>query len=268
MPRLLLLAFFLCPLVSCLDPAVEDKPSPLPEGPQTVKVTPQCAAVLLVGGGAVGAAVAATVLPALMYIAGFSSGGVLANSFAASWQSTMPLVAQGSLFALLQSAAAGGVGSTVVISAAAIGSTSGMLVMERTCSAIDNVPAGSAEAALVRTLVTVYAQLQPLSQAVQQGLQDTWKVAIATATDAVIAAHSARTSVAKSMTGHTLYRSLEHATRYVDHVARPAGQLLPTKEQVQTMMADIKQGAGDGGKRVKEMVASIRRFVINRGREA
>ena len=34
------------------------------------------------------------------------------------------------------------------------------------------------------------------------------------------------------------------------------------------MMADIKQGAGDGGKRVKEMVASIRRFVIHRGREA
>ena len=98
--------------------------------------------------------------------------------------------------------------------------------------------------------------------------QDTWKVAIATATDAVIAAHSARTSVAKSMTGHTLYRSLEHAARYVEHVERPAGQLLPTKEQVQTMMADIKQGAGDGVKRVKEMVASIRRFVIHRGREA
>lgn len=230
MPRLLFLAFFLCPLVSCLDPTVEDKPSPSQEGPQTVKVTPQCAAVLLVGGGAVGAAVAATVLPVLMYITGFSSGGVLANSFAASWQSTMPLVAQGSLFALLQSAAVGGVGSTVVISAAAIGSTSGMLVMERTCSAIDNVPAGSAEAALVRTLVTVYAQLQPLSQAVQQGLQDTWKVAIATATDAIISAHSARTSMAKSVTGYTLYRSLEHATRYVDqHVARPAGQLLPRR---------------------------------------
>ena len=41
-----------------------------------------------------------------------------------------------------------------------------------------------------------------------------------------------------------------------------------SKEQVQTMMADIKQGAGDGGKRVEEMVASIRRFVIHRGREA
>ena len=94
MPRLLLLAFLLCPLVSCLDPAVEDKPSSLSEGPQTVKVTTQCAAVLLVGGGVVGAAVAATILPALMYIAGFWSGGVLANSFAASWQSTMPLVAQ------------------------------------------------------------------------------------------------------------------------------------------------------------------------------
>ena len=34
------------------------------------------------------------------------------------------------------------------------------------------------------------------------------------------------------------------------------------------MMADIKQGVGDGGKRVEEMVASIRRFVIHRGREA
>ena len=96
----------------------------LESAPEVVNVTPSCAAVLLVGGGVAGAAVAATVLPAVMYIAGFSQGGVLAGSFAASWQSTMPFVAQGSLFAALQSAAAGGVGSTVVISAASVGSTS------------------------------------------------------------------------------------------------------------------------------------------------
>ena len=161
---------------------------PLFEGPEAVKVTPQCAAVLLVGAGAVGATVALAVLPALLYIAGFSSGGVLANSFAAAWQSALPLVAQGSIFALLQSAAAGGSGSSVMISAAAVGSTSGMLAMEQICSVIDNVPAASAEETLVRIFFKAYATLEPLSEVAQRGLQDAWKATIDTATYAVAAA--------------------------------------------------------------------------------
>lgn len=110
---------------------------------QVVNVSPACAAALLVGGGIAGVAVASTVLPAILYITGFAQGGVLAGSFAASWQSTMPLMAQGSLFAALQSAAAGVVGSTVVISAASVGSTSSVLFLQQACSAIDSVPAGS-----------------------------------------------------------------------------------------------------------------------------
>jgi hypothetical protein len=197
---------------------------------EAVKVSSQCAAVVLVGAGAVGATVALTVLPALLYIAGFSSGGVLANSFAASWQSTMPLVAQGSLFALLQSAAAGGIGSSVVISAAAVGSTSGMLVIEQTCSAIDNVPAGSAEEALVRIIVKAYATFEPLSEATRRALQGAWKYTIETATYAIAAAHDAQTYVTKSSAGHTLSQLAEHATRYVnDYITRPLGEALPTE---------------------------------------
>ena len=185
--------------------------------PDAVKVTPQCAAVLLVGGGVVGATVAATVLPALLYILGFSSGGVLGNSFAASWQSTMPLVAQGSLFAALQSAAASGVGSTVMISAAAVGSTSGALLMQQTCSAIDNVPAGSAEQALVLLFVKVYTQLSPLSQAARDGLQDTWKTTLELATRTVAVATNATTSLSESYRSGNL---MQHAVKAMEDAGK------------------------------------------------
>ena len=201
-----------------------DLPQILDGHPDAVRVTPQCAAVLLVGGGVVGATVAATVLPALLYILGFSSGGVLANSFAASWQSTMPLVAQGSLFAALQSAAASGMGSTVMISAAAVGSTSGALLMQQTCSAIDNVPAGSAEQALVLLIVKVYTQLSPLSQAARDGLQDAWKTTLELATRAVAVAANATNSLSESYRGGDLMqhaaKAMEHAGEYVTQTAK------------------------------------------------
>jgi hypothetical protein len=47
----------------------------------------------------------------LLWIRGFSAVGVTKGSFAAWWQSTMPLVAKGSIFAVLQSIAMGGTGA-------------------------------------------------------------------------------------------------------------------------------------------------------------
>lgn len=204
--------------------AVALQTGPLPQE-ASVKVTPQCAAVLLVGGGIVGATVAATALPALMYIVGFSSGGVLANSFAASWQATMPIIAQGSLFALLQSAAASGIGSSIMITAAAVGSTSGLLLMQQTCSAIDNVPAGSAEQALVLLFVKVYTQLSPLSQTARDGLQDTWTTTLEIATRTVAIAGNATNTLSESYRGGDLW---QHAVKAINDageaVARTAKQ--------------------------------------------
>ena len=69
-----------------------------------------------------------------------------------------------------------------MISAAAVGSTSGTLLMQQTCSAIDNVPAESAEQAVVLLFVKVYTQLSPLSQAAREKRHDTWKATLEVAT--------------------------------------------------------------------------------------
>jgi hypothetical protein len=193
----------------------------LESAPEVVTVTPSCAAVLLVGGGVAGAAVAATVLPAVMYMAGFSQGGVLAGSFAASWQSTMPVVAQGSLFAALQSAAAGGVGSTVVISAASVGSTSSVLFLQQACSAIDSVPAGSMEQTLVLAITKCYKQCESLSLATRKDMQNVWKTAIENATPAVAATANMAQNVHQFIaSGHAWKRS----ARAVQDARRAATQ--------------------------------------------
>ena len=76
---------------------------------------------------------------------------------AASWQAVMPIIARGSLFSLLQSTAGGGVASAAFISSAVIGSIAGALLLEKMCSAIDDVPAGSVEQSLVDTIAKLYA---------------------------------------------------------------------------------------------------------------
>jgi hypothetical protein len=122
-----------------------------------------------------------------MYIAGFSQGGVLAGSFAASWQSKLSVVTQGSVFAALQSATAGGVGSTVVISATSVGGDTSVLFLQQVCSAIDSVPAGSIEQTLVLAITKCYKQCEPLSLATRKNMQNVWNTSIENATPAVAA---------------------------------------------------------------------------------
>ena len=54
------------------------------------------------------AVIAIGISPCILYIAGFSAGGVLAGSFAAWIQSMIGNVAAGSIFAFLQGAGAAG----------------------------------------------------------------------------------------------------------------------------------------------------------------
>lgn len=69
-------------------------------------------AVFTLVGGAI-AAVTFAMTPTVLCIAGFGSEGVAAGSFAAWWQSTMPLVAKGSVFSYLQSVTTASSGSMV-----------------------------------------------------------------------------------------------------------------------------------------------------------
>eukprot|EP00286_Rhodomonas_abbreviata_P004806 CAMPEP_0181316792 /NCGR_PEP_ID=MMETSP1101-20121128/16085_1 /TAXON_ID=46948 /ORGANISM="Rhodomonas abbreviata, Strain Caron Lab Isolate" /LENGTH=252 /DNA_ID=CAMNT_0023424065 /DNA_START=111 /DNA_END=869 /DNA_ORIENTATION=+ len=110
---------------------------------QTVHISPKCASVVIVTSAALGAAIAAALLPIVLAIAGFSEAGVAAESFAAAWQSTMPLVAKGSLFAVLQSAAMAGVGEGAIVSAAALGGAVGAGLISTICKGVDSVTPGS-----------------------------------------------------------------------------------------------------------------------------
>ena len=86
-----------------------------------VEIIPETASILMVGGGLLGAAAAYILTSVVLGFMGFSSVGPAANSFASWWQSIMPLVAKGSLFATLQSIAIGGAGSGVITVGATLG---------------------------------------------------------------------------------------------------------------------------------------------------
>ena len=75
--------------------------------------TKHIAIMTLIGGTIAAATFAMT--PAALCIVGFGPEGVVAGSVAASWQSTMPLVAKGSLFSYLQSVTTASSGSMTAL---------------------------------------------------------------------------------------------------------------------------------------------------------
>jgi Interferon-induced 6-16 family len=135
--RLLLIFSLLLVVIRAADSSNSDGSYHLEEKEEEqVKISPKCAAVLL-GAGGLGVGLAYTLTPALLCTAGFCHGGVSANSFAAAWQSTMPLVTQGSLFATLQSIAMGGVGVKVGLSGAALGVGTALMFINEFCFIVD-----------------------------------------------------------------------------------------------------------------------------------
>jgi len=82
------------------------------------KVSADCAALILTCSGLLGAASANALVGLMLRLVGFTAAGVAKGSLAAWWQSTMPLVSAGSVFAKLTSiamspAGAGAAGTTV-----------------------------------------------------------------------------------------------------------------------------------------------------------
>jgi len=119
-----------------------------------VDISPRCAAVLLSGGALGGAGLAYAVTPAALCTAGFCPAGVSGASFASWWQSTMPLVASGSLFTTLQSVAMGGVGTKMAVTASMIGGAWSARYLEDLCAYVDD-PASNMAPVFDRTLVAV-----------------------------------------------------------------------------------------------------------------
>ena len=127
-----------------------------PNDEDQVKISPECAAALLATTAALGAGATYALTPAVMCTAGFCPTGVAGSSFASWWQSTMPLVKSGSLFAQLQSLAMGGAGmGKVTIAAGAVGGITGLGYLKKFCAIVDdadpNTAAGKAIALTVAT---------------------------------------------------------------------------------------------------------------------
>jgi len=109
---------------------------------EDVIISPQCADVLLIGGGIAGAVLAEAIFPLIVEdVMGFTLGGVLAESFATEWQAGIGDVAEGSIFSKLQSLSAGGakgdqVASVVKLSITVLSAPLALLCNDL-CPAID-----------------------------------------------------------------------------------------------------------------------------------
>jgi len=132
-----------------------------------IAISDQCAAVLLVSGSAIGAGLAYAITPVALCSAGFCSVGVTGSSFAAWWQSTLPLIVKGGFFAKLQAVAMAGAGAKVTVTAAAVGGAVSATYLKDVCAFIDEAdPKSKMGLASAASLSTVTAAIQ-----VKNGIQ-------------------------------------------------------------------------------------------------
>jgi hypothetical protein len=104
----------------------------------SIQISAKCASVITVAGTALGAGAAFALTPAALCAAGFCSTGVAGGSFASWWQSTMPLIAAGGLFAQLQALAMGGAGmTTITVTGGVLGGAAGVTFLSDFCTFVD-----------------------------------------------------------------------------------------------------------------------------------
>jgi hypothetical protein len=116
-----------------------------PDENEDITISAKCASVLVVAGTTLGAGATYVLTPVAICAAGFCPTGVAGGSFAAWFQSTMPLITKGSLFAQLQALAMGGVGTTTVtIGGGIIGGLVGGTYLSDFCAFVDEKDPDSA----------------------------------------------------------------------------------------------------------------------------
>lgn len=120
-------------------------------------VSPECAAVLAATGGGAGAGMTCVVGPMLRLL-GFTATGVAGGSFAAYWQSMLPLIKAGSLFATLQSIAMSGVGAKVAIVSTIAGAYTLSKNINLVCEKVDAVEKDSYPGQLIQALLKMFRQ--------------------------------------------------------------------------------------------------------------
>jgi len=144
--------------------------SPGDDKDENVDISALCAANIIVAGGTLGGLAAYVVTPAALCTAGFCPAGVTAGSFASWWQSTIPVVAKGSLFSQLTSLAMGGAGSTnFVLASSALGGATGALYAQSFCAFVDDTdPASYMGKLFGGNLALVQASIQAKEAAQKQ----------------------------------------------------------------------------------------------------
>ena len=125
---------------------------PSTDDEQEVLISPECAVVLLTAGATAGTAASIVLVGPILSLFGFTSVGVAHGSFAAWWQSTLPVIKTGSLFASLQSVAMSGVGSTVLITSS-VGGAVAASKLSGFCAMIDEIDPDSQEGKIISSLV-------------------------------------------------------------------------------------------------------------------
>lgn len=129
---------------------------------QELHISPEYAVVLLTAGAAAGTAASILLAGPVLSLFGFTSVGVAQGSFAAWWQSTLPLIKAGSLFASLQSIAMSGVGSTVLITSS-VGGAVAASKLSGFCEMIDEIDPESQEGKVISSLVVGANNLETVS---------------------------------------------------------------------------------------------------------
>lgn len=166
-----------------------------PTADDDVKVSRKCAAVLLSAATTLGGATAYYAVPAAMCAAGFCPVGVASSSIASWWQSTMPLISQGSLFAALQSAAMAGAGAHTIISGAVVGGAAGASYLQAICEYVDKTDEESTQGKAFEVTHSVVTTAIEAKNAAQQQCSESETCtavvnAAATAKDGVTTAFS------------------------------------------------------------------------------
>jgi len=118
-----------------------------------VDVSPECAAVALAAGTAVGGIAKTTQVPSFLSALGFTSIGAAPGAYASWWQSTFPLIPVESLLANLQSIAIGGKRSGTVAIGVALGGSISAAHLRLFCEKIDSVDPNSVSGQALSNIV-------------------------------------------------------------------------------------------------------------------
>ena len=206
-----------------------------------VKVSAECAAVLITSSTAMGGAVAYALTPAAICSAGFCSASVSAASFASWWQSTIPLVAKGSMFAALQSAAVAGSGASITVAVGAVGGAAGAAYLNSFCGFVDTA---APESMIGRAAGASVMAVQHYSKTKQRASEAcAASASCSTTVDAASAAADATANAATAVADATANAASAAADATAEHVSNAKQKAAGVVDAAASLWGRLRTGA-------------------------